>query len=77
MLTKLFPLLILVAMAAQAADIKAAKAAYDQSCKSCHGPDGTPNAATLHSGEPVTSGHKIIITKWFRELGSGPMFYED
>ncbi len=35
-------------------------------------PDGTPNAATLHSGEPVTSGHKIIITKWFRELGSGP-----
>jgi prolyl 4-hydroxylase len=40
-------------------------------------PDGTPNSATLHSGEPVTSGHKIIITKWFRELGSGPMFYED
>ena len=38
--------------------------------------DGTPNAATLHSGEPVTTGHKIIITKWFRELGSGPMFYE-
>jgi prolyl 4-hydroxylase len=40
-------------------------------------PDGTPNAATLHSGEPVTAGHKIIITKWFRELGSGRMFYED
>jgi prolyl 4-hydroxylase len=40
-------------------------------------PDGTPNAATLHSGEPVTAGHKLIITKWFRELGSGPMFYED
>lgn len=39
--------------------------------------DGTPNIATLHSGEPVTSGHKIIITKWFRERGSGPMFYED
>ena len=38
--------------------------------------DGTPNAATLHSGEPVTAGHKLIITKWFRELGSGPMFYE-
>jgi prolyl 4-hydroxylase len=38
-------------------------------------PDGTPNAATLHSGEPVTAGHKIIITKWFRQLGSGPMFY--
>jgi prolyl 4-hydroxylase len=40
-------------------------------------PDGTPNSATLHSGEPVTSGHKIIITKWFRELGIGSMFYED
>ena len=38
--------------------------------------DGTPNPATQHSGEPVTAGHKIIITKWFRELGSGPMFYE-
>ncbi|HVY79799.1 MAG TPA: 2OG-Fe(II) oxygenase [Steroidobacteraceae bacterium] len=40
-------------------------------------PDGTVNEATLHSGEPVTAGHKIIITKWFRERGSGPMFYED
>lgn len=39
-------------------------------------PDGTPNAGTLHSGEPVLSGHKIIITKWFRELGAGPMFYD-
>jgi prolyl 4-hydroxylase len=39
--------------------------------------DGTPNGATLHSGEPVTCGHKVIITKWFRELGWGPMFYED
>ena len=40
-------------------------------------PDRTPNAATLHSGEPVLAGHKVIITKWFRELGSGPMFYDD
>jgi len=40
-------------------------------------PDRTPNAATLHSGEPVLAGHKIIITKWFRELGWGPMFYDD
>jgi prolyl 4-hydroxylase len=39
-------------------------------------PDGTPNSATLHSGELVTAGHKMIITKWFRERGSGPMFYE-
>ena len=39
-------------------------------------PDRTPNIATLHSGEPVLAGHKIIITKWFRELGVGPMLYE-
>jgi prolyl 4-hydroxylase len=38
--------------------------------------DGTPNPATMHSGEPVTGGHKIIITKWFRILGEGPVFYE-
>ena len=37
--------------------------------------DGTPNHDTLHSGEPVTAGHKIIITKWFRENGVGPMFF--
>lgn len=30
-------------------------------------PDGTPNALTLHSGNPVKKGMKYIITKWFRE----------
>lgn len=40
-------------------------------------PDGTPNPDTLHHGMPVTSGHKIVITKWFRERGSGPMFYDE
>jgi prolyl 4-hydroxylase len=40
-------------------------------------PDGTPNPATFHSGERVTSGHKIIVTKWFRERGHRPMFYEE
>ncbi|MBI1216107.1 MAG: proline hydroxylase [Alphaproteobacteria bacterium] len=39
--------------------------------------DGTPNAKTLHAGLPVEQGHKIIITKWFRERGAGPMFYPD
>jgi prolyl 4-hydroxylase len=39
-------------------------------------PDGTPNRDTLHSGEPVLAGHKTIITKWFREIGSGPMFFD-
>ena len=31
--------------AAIAADAKAGQAAYDKSCKSCHGADGTPNPA--------------------------------
>jgi mono/diheme cytochrome c family protein len=31
--------------AAHAADATAGKAAFDKSCKSCHGADGTPNAA--------------------------------
>jgi prolyl 4-hydroxylase len=38
--------------------------------------DGTVNPDTLHAGEPVTAGHKIIITKWFRERGNGAMRYE-
>jgi mono/diheme cytochrome c family protein len=33
------------ATAIQAADAAAGKAAYDKSCKSCHGPDGTANPA--------------------------------
>jgi mono/diheme cytochrome c family protein len=33
------------ATAIQAADATAGKAVYDKSCKSCHGADGTPNAA--------------------------------
>lgn len=36
--------------------------------------DGTHNADTLHSGMPVEEGEKYVITKWFREKGSGPMF---
>jgi prolyl 4-hydroxylase len=38
--------------------------------------DGTPNPATMHCGEPVISGHKVIITKWFRVFGDGPVFHE-
>ena len=38
--------------------------------------DGTPNLATRHCGEPVTRGHKVIITKWFRVHGDGPVFDE-
>lgn len=35
----------LSASAAFAADAKTGQAVYDKSCKSCHGADGTPNAA--------------------------------
>lgn len=38
--------------------------------------DGTPNENTMHAGEPVTQGHKVIITKWFRVFGDGPLFHE-
>lgn len=38
------------------------------------GRDGVPNRFTLHCGEPVVAGEKIIITKWFREKGAGKMF---
>jgi prolyl 4-hydroxylase len=38
--------------------------------------DGSPNEATQHCGEPVTAGHKHIITKWFRVHGDGPLFHE-
>ena len=38
--------------------------------------DGSPNEYTMHSGEPVIRGHKIIITKWFRIHGDGPVYHE-
>lgn len=38
-------------------------------------PDGTPNPHTMHSGQPVEEGHKVIITKWFREIGTGDVLY--
>lgn len=37
--------------------------------------DGVPNPHSMHAGEPVLAGHKVIITKWFRERGKGEMFY--
>ena len=38
--------------------------------------DGSTNEFTMHCGEPVVRGHKIIITKWFRIHGNGPVFHE-
>lgn len=40
---KILTLTVLSTSAIWAADAKAGKAVYDKSCKSCHGPDGTPN----------------------------------
>jgi len=39
-------------------------------------PDGSVNSNTLHAGLPVEKGEKIIITKWFRVKGEGPIYYE-
>jgi mono/diheme cytochrome c family protein len=41
----MFTLALAAAAAMYAADAKAGKTVYDTSCKSCHGPDGTPNPA--------------------------------
>jgi prolyl 4-hydroxylase len=35
-------------------------------------PDGGPNSRTTHSGLPLEGGHKIIITKWFRDRPQSP-----
>ncbi len=37
---------------------------------------GAPNPATMHHGTPVTEGRKIIITKWFRDRGTGAAFLD-
>ena len=35
--------------------------------------DGSPNYLSKHHGMPVKEGQKIIITKWFRDKGTGNM----
>jgi len=37
--------------------------------------DGSRNPRTIHAGEPVTRGFKVIITQWFRVHGDGPVLY--
>ena len=41
----MFAVALAAAVAMYAADAKAGKTVYDPSCKSCHGPDGTPTPA--------------------------------
>jgi len=42
-----FPLILALAVTAWAADLKEGQQAYEKSCKSCHGADGTPNPAMV------------------------------
>ena len=37
-------------------------------------PNGMPNPYTTHRGCPVDKGSKVILTKWFRNEGYGPIF---
>lgn len=39
-------------------------------------PSGIPNPDTLHHGDKVEEGQKLIITKWFRDHGSGEMEFD-
>ncbi|MFK8041993.1 prolyl hydroxylase family protein [Congregibacter sp.] len=36
--------------------------------------NGDPNPNTVHAGLPVEAGSKFIITKWFRDQGTGQPF---
>ncbi len=40
-------------------------------------PDGRLNPDTMHHGMPVEAGEKTIITKWFREKGTGAPFIKE
>lgn len=37
---------------------------------------GDPNPYTLHHGTKVKSGEKYVITKWFRDIGKGPILID-
>jgi prolyl 4-hydroxylase len=50
---------------------KGAAVVWNNLCK-----DGIPNPNSMHAGMPVEKGEKVVITKWFREKGTGPMFRE-
>ena len=66
---------------AVAADAQAGKAAYDKSCKSCHGADGTPNPAMVkalkvemrHLGSKEVQAHSDAELKAAITEGKGKM----
>ncbi|MCX2976976.1 2OG-Fe(II) oxygenase [Candidatus Marimicrobium litorale] len=39
--------------------------------------NGIPNPNTIHRAHPVRRGEKYVITKWFRALGSAPMYSKE
>ena len=68
-------------LAFAAGDATAGKAVYDKSCKSCHGADGTPNAAIAksmkvemkHLGSPEVQGSSDDVLKKAITDGQGKM----
>jgi mono/diheme cytochrome c family protein len=84
-MTKLLSLFCLVSalsgVATAAGDATAGKAAYDKACKSCHGADGTPNAAIakslkltmVHLGDPAVQEMSDDALKGIITDGKGKM----
>ena len=77
----IFTGLLLSAAISVAADASAGKATYDKSCKSCHGPDGTPNAKIAaamkvemrHLGGKEVQGMSDAALKKGHHRGEGKM----
>ena len=59
------------ATAMQAADPAAGKAAYDKSCKTCHGPDGTANPAIAKMMKVDMKDLKSLADEAKQNVGSG------
>jgi mono/diheme cytochrome c family protein len=68
-------------LANAAGDAKAGKAVYDKACRSCHGADGTPNAAIaksmkvemVHLGDAAVQGMSDDELKGIVTGGKGKM----
>lgn len=40
-------------------------------------PEGDPNPYTIHHGMKVREGAKYVVTKWYRDMGDGPLVRKD